>query len=479
VATRNLSFEEALELCTRQEDHFFDRKAFEIAPAKIERIAVAFANADGGEFVVGICDEKAEPDPAKRWAGRPSIEDFNGHIQALSLIQPTLPAKWSILTGDQMSGFVLFVQVDCSNSVHHTSSGDVYVRVSAQVLPVSEPERIMELSYAKGATSFEDQVVKNARIEDIVDGKPIRDFLSEVSPKTDPIEFSVNQHLVEPTTWEPKVAGVLLFAPSPSVLMPRQCAVKIARYETREEEPERDHLKLTETVEGPLYDQITEAVAHVASMMSSIQIWTVEGLGNVSYPPEAIWEIVTNAVIHRDYSISDNILINVYDNRIEVISPGRLPGYVTPQNILEARFSRNPRIVRTLNRYRDAPNKDMGEGLNTAFQKMKEWKLRDPEITEEGNCVKVVIAHTPLASPEDAVMKFLESNDTIRNRQARELTGIRSENAVKSVFYKLRDAGLIERVPGLLGTSSAWRKLPVQRNSDTPPVGSDHGTSGN
>jgi ATP-dependent DNA helicase RecG len=192
--------------------------------------------------------------------------------------------------------------------------------------------------------------------------------------------------------------------------------------------------------------------------MSSIQIWTVEGLRNVSYPPEAIWEIITNAVIHRDYSISDNILINVYNNRIEVISPGKLPGYVTPKNILEARFSRNPRIVRTLNRYRDPPNKDMGEGLNTAFQKMKEWKLRDPEITEEGDSVKVVIPHTPLASPEEAVMKFLESNVTIRNSQARELTGIRSENMMKSVFYKLRDAGMVERVPGLEGSSSAWRK---------------------
>jgi ATP-dependent DNA helicase RecG len=458
MATRNLSFEEALELCTRQEDHFFDRKAFEVAPAKIERIAVAFANADGGEFVVGIGDEKAEPDPAKRWAGRTSIEEYNGHIQALNQIQPTLPAKWSILTGDQMPGFVLFVQVDSSNSMHRTSSNDVFVRMSAQVLPVNDPERIMELSYAKGATSFEDQVVKSARIEDIVDGEPIHSFLSGVSPKTDPVEFAVNEHLVEPTTWEPKVAGILLFAPSPSALMPRQCAVKIARYETRDDQPERDHLKRTETVEGPLYGQIRDAVACVASIMSSIQIWTVEGLRNVSYPPEAIWEIITNAVIHRDYSISDNILINVYNNRIEVISPGKLPGYVTPKNILEARFSRNPRIVRTLNRYRDPPNKDMGEGLNTAFQKMKEWKLRDPEITEEGDSVKVVIPHTPLASPEQAVMKFLESNVTIRNSQARELTGIRSENMMKSVFYKLRDAGMVERVPGLEGSSSAWRK---------------------
>jgi ATP-dependent DNA helicase RecG len=96
--------------------------------------------------------------------------------------------------------------------------------------------------------------------------------------------------------------------------------------------------------------------------MSSIQIWTVEGLRNVSYPPEAIWEIITNAVIHRDYSISDNILINVYNNRIEVISPGKLPGYVTPKNILEARFSRNPRIVRTLNRYRDPPTRTWEKG---------------------------------------------------------------------------------------------------------------------
>jgi ATP-dependent DNA helicase RecG len=264
MATRNLSFEEALELCTRQEDHFFDRKAFEVAPAKIERIAVAFANADGGEFVVGIGDEKAEPDPAKRWAGRTSIEEYNGHIQALNQIQPTLPAKWSILTGDQMPGFVLFVQVDSSNSMHRTSSNDVFVRMSAQVLPVNDPERIMELSYAKGATSFEDQVVKSARIEDIVDGEPIHSFLSGVSPKTDPVEFAVNEHLVEPTTWEPKVAGILLFAPSPSALMPRQCAVKIARYETRDDQPERDHLKRTETVEGPLYGQIRDAVACVA-----------------------------------------------------------------------------------------------------------------------------------------------------------------------------------------------------------------------
>jgi ATP-dependent DNA helicase RecG len=68
--------------------------------------------------------------------------------------------------------------------------------------------------------------------------------------------------------------------------------------------------------------------------------------------------------------------VTIFNDRIVIASPGRLPGYVRVDNILDARFSRNSKIVRCLNRYKDAPNKDMGEGLNTAFQKMKEWKLK-------------------------------------------------------------------------------------------------------
>lgn len=79
--------------------------------------------------------------------------------------------------------------------------------------------------------------------------------------------------------------------------------------------------------------------------MSSISIWTTKGLTTVEYPPEAIWEILVNAAIHRDYSISDNIHIHIYNNRIEIISPGKFPGYVTADNILDVRYSRNPRKV--------------------------------------------------------------------------------------------------------------------------------------
>jgi ATP-dependent DNA helicase RecG len=166
-----------------------------------------------------------------------------------------------------------------------------------------------------------------------------------------------------------------------------------------------------------------------------------------------------HAVIHRDYSISDDVHILIFNNRIEIISPGKLPGFVTENNILDVRYSRNTKIVRTLNRYKNPPNKDMGEGLNTAFQKMKDWRLKEPSIKVEGNYVKVVIAHSPIASPEEAVIEFLENNPTIKNKQARELTGIKSENVMKAIFYKLRDTGHIIPVKSKNGTTVVgWKK---------------------
>jgi ATP-dependent DNA helicase RecG len=239
--------------------------------------------------------------------------------------------------------------------------------------------------------------------------------------------------------------------------LPNKCGAKVVRYETREQDPERDHLASVDRLEGCLYELIQSTVNKVTEIMSQVAIWTPTGLGLASYPPEAIWEVIVNAFIHRDYSISDDVQVLLFNDRIEIKSPGRLPGYVKVENILDARYSRNSKIVRTLNWYPNPPNKDLGEGLNTTFQKMKEWGLEQPHICEDGNYVVVSLPHKPLATPADAIFQFLANHDQITNEQARDLTGIRSENKVKQEFYKLRDKGYLERVPGLQGTRSAWR----------------------
>lgn len=66
------------------------------------------------------------------------------------------------------------------------------------------------------------------------------------------------------------------------------------------------------------------------------------------YPEFAWFEGVVNAVTHRDYSVyGDHIRVLMFDDRLEIHSPGKLPNIVTVDNIKHERFSRNPRIART------------------------------------------------------------------------------------------------------------------------------------
>ncbi|MBI5520564.1 MAG: putative DNA binding domain-containing protein [Desulfovibrio sp.] len=461
MRTKIITDAEALALCEKAEDHFFDRKSASIDGKGVQKIVVAFANADGGDVYIGISDGKHEPNAANRWEGVRLIEEYNQHIQAISEISPTVAAEISFIKTQNRPTYILHISIEKSQSVHKTAAGSIYERKGAQSLPVKDPQKITELAFAKGAQSYEEYTIDKGTAEDIVDAKEIEVFLSEFSPSTDPLDIALNKHLIDRSSFKPKVAGILLFANEPASIMTKKCSVKIARYTTKEDDPERDHLGTIETLEGPLYPLIRQTVKRTTDTMSSINVWTADGPKAMEYPPETLWEIVVNAFIHRDYSISDDVQIKIFDNRIEVISPGRLPAFVTSENILDVRYARNPKIVNILSKYKTPPNKDIGEGLNTAFQKMKEWKLQSPEIIDEVNYVRVVIPHASLATPQDAIIEFIEKHRTITNRQAREITGIKSENAVKSVFYKLQSAGLIEMIPELKGNKAAWRK-PIQ-----------------
>lgn len=454
---KEITVDEANILSERDEDHFYDRKALAIRGAKVQKIAVAFANADGGEFIIGIADNEDQPDATKRWQGANQIEDFNSHVQALSEINPSLDFSCTFLHSNGKPGMAMLVRVEKSSAALSTSDNSVYQRMGAQSIKITDKQKIIELNFAKGASSFEDLILPQVDIEKVVESNSLNTFLEEFSPKTDTLEYVINENLADSKSFDPRVASVLLFSDNPSALNPRKCAVKIARYETKDEDIERDALTATFTLEGSLYDLINNTVDKITEIMSNVKIWRAEGLQSASYPPEAIWEIVVNAIIHRDYSISDDIHIYIFNDRIEILSPGKLPGYVNVENILDARFSRNPKIVRSLNRYKKAPNKDLGEGLNTAFAKMKEWRLKSPIIAEDGNYVRVTIPHISIAAPSEQILIFLDKNSQITNRQARDMTGIKSENAMKTEFYKLRDEGLIERVPGLEGPASAWR----------------------
>ena len=305
-------------------------------------------------------------------------------------------------------------------------------------------------------STFEDESIDIA-LEDITNSTVTLQFLLDVIPTAEPEPWLAKQKLTVGS--KPTVAGVLLFAEEPQASLPKRSAVKIYRYKTKDDEGNRDTLAFDPlTVEGPTYDVIYTSVEKTKELVEDIKKLGASGLESISYPEETLHEILTNAVLHRDYSITADIHVRIFDNRIEVENPGRLPGHVTTKNILDEQFARNPKVVRLINKFPNPPNKDVGEGLNTAFEAMRKLRLKDPEIVDKENSVLVIIRHQSLASPEETVMEYLETHDEIVNRIGRELTGIKSENTMKNVFYRLHKKDLIEPVPGKSGFASAWQK---------------------
>lgn len=343
------------------------------------------------------------------------------------------------------------------------------MRRGAQSLPVVTEEALRRLERAKGLTSFETETVP-APLEIITNSETVINFMLEVIPSGEPETWLRKQRVI--LNDKPTVGGVLLFDDEPQATLPKRSSIKIYRYKTTDPEGSRETLEFDPiTVEGCLYDQIAKAVSGTVAIVEQVRVLTEAGLTPITYPLETLHEIITNAALHRDYGMADDVHVRIFDNRIEVESPGRLPAHVSPKNILDERFARNGAIVRRINKFPNAPNKDVGEGLNPAFAAMKKLQLKDPEIVELDNSVLVNIRHERLGSPEELIMQYLETHEEINNRTVRALTGIGSENKVKTIFQGLMRIHQIERVPGKGGGQAAYRRY-------TSPGPADHAGDG-
>jgi len=436
------------------EGHFADHKDRRIAPKNLTRHISAFANADGGELFIGIRERSSNP-TAYEWAGFYDVEEANAHLQVFEQLFPLGgDFRYDFLQAETLPGLVLHVEIRKTRNIVKTQDGTVYLRRGAQSLPVSSAEHLEALSRAKGLTSFETETV-NADPVNITNSESIITFLLEVVPRAEPSAWLRKQQML--IDEKPTVAGIVLFADEPQAILPKRTSVKIYRYKTKGEGSRETLAGDPITIEGNLYTLISKTVEKTVEIVESIPRVGEGGLEAIKYPRETIHEIIANALLHRDYSHANDVHVRIFDNRIEVESPGRLPAHITVQNILAERFARNAAIVRMINKFPNPPNKDVGEGLRTAFEAMRNLRLKPPEVVENENSVVVNIRHEPLASPEDLIMSHLRENGKINNSTARELCHIGSENEMKRIFQRLMRYKQIERIPGLEGPLSAYR----------------------
>ena len=457
VEVLEISGGERERLLALEEGTFADLKAIDISTKKLSKTISAFANTAGGDLYIGIAEIKFLGDNTRQWRGFKDQEAANGHLQSLETLFP-LGAEYSyeFLRAPGSTGLVLHITVQRTLQIARAHNKKIYVRRGAYNHEMKGAAALERLRLDKGIESTERQTI-DVNLDAVTESDTIKSFVKQVVPEVPPKVFLKKQHLIR--GGKPTVAAVLLFSDEPQAALPKQSGVKLYRYKTTGA-PTRETLAGDPTsIEGPLYNLIKASVSETVAMVEGIQKLGPTGFEKVKYPIETIHEIVTNAILHRDYSIQTDVQIRIFDNRVEVESPGLLPGQVTIKNIRDQQFARNGALVRLINKFPDPPNKDVGEGLNTAFRAMQKLRLKPPIIQETDTTVLVQIRHEPLASPEEIVMDYLNNHSEIKNRIARELTGITSENTMKEVFLRLAKRRLIQRVAGKEGPSASWEKV--------------------
>ena len=124
--------------------------------------------------------------------------------------------------------------------------------------------------------------------------------------------------------------------------------------------------------------------------------------GSEVIPRDAWLEGLVNAVIHRSYSLAgDHIRVEIYDDRIEIESPGRFPGLARLDDPMKiSRFARNPHLARACSDLRIG--QELGEGVKRIYQQMRERGLTDPSYVQSAGSVRLVLWATRRIDPETA-----------------------------------------------------------------------------
>lgn len=396
------------EVLAVEEMQVFDRKSVNIAPKVLAIPIIAFANADGGTVAIGISDKTRR------------IESVDYDIQKLNELLrvpfdfcvPTVKVEIEKVQCIDFKGrenHVLLMHIEPSMEVHANQADEVFMRVGNKSKKLAFEER-MQLMYDKGERFFEDKPVPETDIEDI-DLAFVEKYIAQIGYSKTAMEYlRENKGFIKEKNGKVQIssAAILLFGKNPQLYFPR-ARVRFIRYEGTEERVGTQMNVIKDVIfEGNILKMITDAVAYLDTQIKEKTYLGEDGLfvTEEEYPKFVRQEIIVNAVTHRDYSIrGTDIQIKMFDDRIVVESPGKLPGLVKTDNIRHTHFSRNPKIAEFLKVYSFV--KEYGEGVDRMCKELEAVGLQDPEYRLNAFMLQTTIRNSTLT---DKKPRFGEEN---------------------------------------------------------------------
>lgn len=437
----------AAALLALPEDQWFDRKSIRTKPDKLAETLVAMANAEGGVVVVGLSDGAVE-----------GVDGFHKAVNSLRQVPMnfTVPPVHALArevpcydVDDRPTSLLVF-EVDSSPAVHTTPQDGCFLRVGDQNRRLSFLQR-QELNYDKGQAQFDGEYVPDAFWLEDLDQHIVDDYANVIGA-SDGLGALQARGLMSPDRRVTNGA-FLLFGRKPQTRFP-QAFVRVLRYRGVERQSgRRQALSNDIRCEGPLPAVLKAADTAISELQPQRRFlgppgrFVVEGL----IPRDAWLEGVVNAVIHRSYSVGgDHIRVDIFDDRIEIESPGRFPGLVRLDDVRSiTRFARNPRIARVCSELNFG--QELGEGIRRIFEEMRLAGLSDPGYRQTAGSTVLTLSATSrvpahllseLGGDAQPILDYLRSARRASTGDIASAIGVSRPTAGKRLRL-LQDVGLV------------------------------------
>ena len=428
------------EVLAKNEKQIFDRKSIQIKPVDLSDIICAFANADGGTIAIGISDKHRR------------IEGVDYHEEQLNEVlrtpidfcNPTVPITTEMVECVNYEGkpdHVLLMHIEASPLLHANQADEAFLRVGDKSKKLEFNDRIT-LMYAKGVRYYEDEPVADATIDDL-DLDFVRSYCKRIGYTKSPEEY-VRENRKFVTVKDGKdqvsVAAILLFGKNPQLFFSR-AFIRFIRYDGTEAKVGKDMNVVKDVIfEGRILDQVEKAVDFIKIQMKEKTYLGHDGIfvSEEEYSEFVRTEIVVNAATHRDYGIKGtDIQIKMFDDRLEVDSPGTFAGMVKKENIRYTHFSRNPKIAAFLKDYGYV--KEYGEGVDRMCKELEAIGLPDPVFNNSTFILKTTVKSASFEGKTTDHASIQPENTSIEQNDA----SIQGKDALIERLIQMEAAGKV------------------------------------
>lgn len=348
---------------------------------------VAFSNSDGGNIFVGVDDNGSISG-----LSNDDLRRINQLISSTATdhVKPAINVTTRNIDID--GNLVLVIGVPKGlNKPYMDNSGVIWAKNGSDKRRVTAREELQRLFQSSNLIHADENITSNMTIADI-DMDTFRSYFkmryNEALIEQQPLEQLIsNMNLGK--DGQLNLAGALLFGNNPSTYFP-QFIVKAVAFPG--DTVTSDSYIDSKDIKGRLSDIFFQTVSFLRSNIRQIQKdQGFNSLGEDEIPKEVFDELVANALIHRDYFISAPVRVFVFNDRIEIISPGHLPNNLTVENIKMGNSNiRNPILASfAINML---PYRGIGSGILRALENYSDIDFIDDRV---GNMFKCVIGRKP------------------------------------------------------------------------------------